>query len=147
MKHATIILKRKRDREISLEMLSEQELEQIAALTAYDEYALDEYVFSVLGNEIKITDEVIAAALNALPEDKRNIILLFYFLDMTDREIGKLLSLIVILNIILPAISLPNSGNMEKHPTHTQLSRCNFLWQIHMVQNGKCLSCLGVCMV
>ena len=59
MKHATIILKRKRDREISLEMLSEQELEQIAALTAYDEYALDEYVFSVLGNEIKITDEVI----------------------------------------------------------------------------------------
>ena len=83
MKHATIILKRKRDREISLEMLSEQELEQIAALTAYDEYALDEYVFSVLGNEIKITDEVIAAALNALPEDKRNIILLFYFLEQS----------------------------------------------------------------
>ncbi|WP_052740268.1 MULTISPECIES: RNA polymerase sigma factor [Christensenella] len=85
--------KRKRDHETSLEMLSEQELEQLAALTAYDEYALDEYVFSVLGNEIKITDEEIAAALNALPEDKRNIILLFYFLDLTDREIGKLLSL------------------------------------------------------
>lgn len=85
--------KRRNIRETSFEQLSEQELEQIAALTAYDEYFLDIYTFHVLGNEIKITDENIAAALNALPEEKRNIILLSYFLNLTDREIGKLLSL------------------------------------------------------
>ncbi len=39
-------------------------------------------------------DETVAEALNSLPENKRDIILLSYFLDMTDVEIGKQLNLV-----------------------------------------------------
>lgn len=86
--------RRQQDHETSFEELTEQELEKIAALSAYDEYILDDdCIFNVLGYDIYVHDENIAAALNALPEGKRDIILLSYFLDMTDQEIGTLLSL------------------------------------------------------
>ena len=39
-------------------------------------------------------DETVAEALNSLPENKRDIILLLYFLDMTDGEIGEQLNLV-----------------------------------------------------
>ena len=37
---------------------------------------------------------LLAEALNALPERKRDIILLSYFLDMSDAEIGELLNVV-----------------------------------------------------
>ncbi|HBL50770.1 MAG TPA: RNA polymerase subunit sigma-70 [Firmicutes bacterium] len=69
-------LKRRREREISLDELSEKELEQ---LTVMDEYFKDLYSFNVLGYDISVSDERISEALNALP---------------TDREIGELLNLV-----------------------------------------------------
>ncbi|WP_347490444.1 sigma factor-like helix-turn-helix DNA-binding protein [Desulfoscipio sp. XC116] len=84
-------LKRRREREISLDELSEKELEQ---LTVMDEYFKDLYSFNVLGYDISVSDGRISEALNALPTDRRDIILLSYFLDMTDREIGELLTLV-----------------------------------------------------
>ncbi|MEF2715126.1 MAG: sigma factor-like helix-turn-helix DNA-binding protein, partial [Bacteroides uniformis] len=39
-------------------------------------------------------NELLAEALNALPERKRDIILLSYFLDMSDAEIGELLNVV-----------------------------------------------------
>ena len=41
-----------------------------------------------------MTDELIAGALRNLPERKRDIILLSYFLELSDGEIGKKLNLI-----------------------------------------------------
>jgi len=41
-----------------------------------------------------VNDENIAEALRSLPEDKRDIILLHYFLDFSDGEIGKKLNMI-----------------------------------------------------
>lgn len=51
-------------------------------------------VFNVLGVEVEIMDEKLSEVLEMLPEKKRNIILLSYFLDMSDFEIGKLMNLV-----------------------------------------------------
>ena len=84
-------MKRLRDKEISFTELSEQELEQ---LSTTDKYFVTEQTFNVLGDEIIVNDENIAEALRSLPERKRDIILLSYFLELTDGEIGKKLNLI-----------------------------------------------------
>ncbi|MDL2302005.1 sigma-70 family RNA polymerase sigma factor [Lachnospiraceae bacterium OttesenSCG-928-D06] len=42
---------------------------------------------------MEVTSMTIADALNALPKKKRDVILLAYYQDMTDREIGKLMNL------------------------------------------------------
>ena len=47
-----------------------------------------------MGYEIAVSDELIAEALNALLADRRDIILLSYFLDLNDREIAQRLNLV-----------------------------------------------------
>ena len=47
------------------------------------------FEFKVLEYVVSVHNLHLADALNALPERKRNIILLYYFLDMTDEEIGE----------------------------------------------------------
>jgi RNA polymerase sigma factor (sigma-70 family) len=83
--------KKSREREISFSDLSGVELTELAVM---DIYFADAYAFDVLGWRIGVSDNELGEALNGLPADKRNIILLSYFLDMTDKEIGKLLNLI-----------------------------------------------------
>ncbi|MBC2322802.1 sigma factor-like helix-turn-helix DNA-binding protein [Listeria booriae] len=41
-----------------------------------------------------VTGELIVEALKNLPEDNRNIVLLYYFFCMTDREIAEKLDLV-----------------------------------------------------
>ena len=84
-------MKRLRDKEVSFSELSERELEQ---LSTTDKYFATEQTFNVLGNDVIVTDESIAEALRNLPERNRDIILLSYFLELSDREIGKKLNLI-----------------------------------------------------
>ncbi|WP_371367876.1 hypothetical protein SRRS_16490 [Sporomusa rhizae] len=54
----------------------------------------DTYVFRVLDMDVSVEDLFLGAALQALSEDRRAIVLLSYFLDMTDSEIGACLHLI-----------------------------------------------------
>lgn len=77
--------------EISFSELSQQEMNQLYTM---DEYNYYEYIFNVLGYSIEVKDELIVEALKILPEQKRDIILLSYFLDMTDKEIGEQLNLV-----------------------------------------------------
>jgi len=84
-------MKRLRDKEVSFSELSERELEQ---LSTTDKYFATEQTFNVLGRDVIVTDENIAEALRSLPERKRDIILLSYFLELSDGEIGKKLNLI-----------------------------------------------------
>ena len=84
-------MKRLRDKEVSFSELSERELEQ---LSTTDKYFATEQTFNVLGNDVIVNDENIAEALRSLPERKRDIILLSYFLELSDGEIGKKLNLI-----------------------------------------------------
>jgi len=84
-------IKRRRDKEVSLSELSEQELEQLATV---DKYFATEQIFNVMGHDVIVTDEMIAEALRSLPGRQRDIILLHYFLDLSDGEIGQKLNLI-----------------------------------------------------
>ena len=72
-------------REVTFSDLSESELAQ---LFTTDEYESDYFRFQVSGFDVLVKNELLAEALNALPERKRDIILLSYFLDMSDAEIG-----------------------------------------------------------
>ncbi|NLI13920.1 MAG: sigma-70 family RNA polymerase sigma factor [Peptococcaceae bacterium] len=77
--------------EVTLSELSEKELSQLYTM---DEYATDYYLFQAMGYDVEVKDALIGEALEALPEKKRNIILLSYFLDMSDAEIGELMNLV-----------------------------------------------------
>ena len=84
-------LKRQRDREISFSDLSVKEMAQ---LYTEDKYFVTEKIFNVLGLDVIVTDDAIAEALQGLPEGKRDIILLSYFLELSDREIGGKLNML-----------------------------------------------------
>ena len=66
-------------REVPFSDLSESELAQ---LFTTDEYKSDYFRFQVSGFDVLVKNELLAEALNALPERKRDIILLSYFLDI-----------------------------------------------------------------
>ena len=73
------------EHEISFSELSEEFLEQ---LYMQDTYPAEYCCFQVQNYAVEIKDENLALALQMLPEDKREIVLLAYFLDMTDQEIA-----------------------------------------------------------
>lgn len=68
--------------------------EQLAQICTCDEYSTDYSRFKVLEYDIAVKDELLAEALHELPENKREIILLSYFLDYNDVEIAELLNLV-----------------------------------------------------
>ena len=81
---------RHRDREKSLEALTQQELDK---LTTVDHYPSDSYVFSYCGYDLPISSERVADAFAGLPEQEQGILILRLVLDLTDSEIGEALGL------------------------------------------------------
>ena len=79
-----------RDQEKSFGELTTSELEQTAV---WDKHFMREHVFEVLGLPVIVTGDLLADALAQLPEGKRDVILLSYFLEMTDREISEKLKI------------------------------------------------------
>lgn len=73
-------------KEKSLDNLSEKELSELAVR---DSYFHADHVFHVCGKDVVVSGDMLADALKQLPPEKRDIILLSYFLEMTDAEIGK----------------------------------------------------------
>ena len=73
---------------------SELTPEQLAQICTCDEYSSDYSRFKVLEYDIAVKDELLAEALQELPERKRDIILLSYFLDYNYVEIAELLNLV-----------------------------------------------------
>ena len=84
-------LERLRDKEVNFSELSAQELGQ---LSTTDNYFSMEQTFNVQGRDIIVNDMSIVEALRNLPKHKRDIILLSYFLDLSDVEIGKRLDIV-----------------------------------------------------
>lgn len=82
---------RQREMEKSLDAVTPEELEQIAVV---DQYFQDDHIFEVLGKQVVVTGDLLADAIAKLPERKRDIILLTYFLGLTDREISKYLNVV-----------------------------------------------------
>ncbi len=58
-----------------------------------DEYSVEYTVFLVYGMEIHVYDERLCMAIQKLKERQRNIVLMFYFLDMSDTEIGEIIGI------------------------------------------------------
>lgn len=81
----------RRKHEVLFSELSEQEIKQ---LFMTDDYNLDNYQFQVMGYDIEVKDSLIAEALQSLTEKKRNVILLSYFMDMSDAEIAREMNLV-----------------------------------------------------
>ena len=55
------------------------------------EFTFSELSFFVAGKEI--TAKMLADALHSLPEEKRQAVLLYYFFDMSDKEIAELMKI------------------------------------------------------
>ena len=77
--------------EISFSQLTQEELGQ---LNSMDEYTVEEAMFRVLDYDVVVKDDLISEALKILPEKKRNVILLSFFMDMTDTDIAKRMNLV-----------------------------------------------------
>ena len=80
-------LRRRRNKEISFCELPEIVVEKLAV---WDDYETDYTIFSVCGIDIRVLDDELAEALKKLPERKRNTLLMYYFLEMTESEIANL---------------------------------------------------------
>lgn len=78
------------EHEMSLSELSEEQMERLYVL---DEYPSEQHHFDVQGYHVIVRDDKLAEALSPLPDEKREIVLLSYFLDMSDREIGEKLNM------------------------------------------------------
>lgn len=70
--------------EVMLSELSEKELSRLFIM---DEHEMETHRFQVLGYDIEVKDALIAEALQTLTEKKRNVVLLSYFMDMSDADI------------------------------------------------------------
>ncbi len=81
---------RRKSREIPLSELPVEAMEQLAT---YDRY-FEDNAFQILGCTVYVEDAELAEAIAALPKDKQEIILLFYFLEMSDYEIAQKLNMI-----------------------------------------------------
>ena len=71
--------------EVMLSELSEKELSRLFIM---DEHEMETHRFQVLGYDLEVKDALIAEALQTLTEKKRNVVLLSYFMDMSDADIA-----------------------------------------------------------
>ena len=90
-KNARAELKKRRAYEVNFSDLNQQLFEKIGSC---DEGPYENYLFEINGFDVIIRNELLAEAVTSLPERKRNIILMSYFLDMSDYEIADLLNLV-----------------------------------------------------
>lgn len=75
-------------------MLSELSKKEWSELFTMDEYSVENHCFQVHGYDIEVKDALIAEALQTLSEKKRNVILLSYFMEMSDAEIAREMNLV-----------------------------------------------------
>lgn len=77
---------RQRERETALDVLSPEELEQVSI---EDQYFSREHIFEMDGLPVVIVGDSLANAISKLQPKNQEVILLSYFLGMTDREISE----------------------------------------------------------
>ena len=81
----------RRSHEVNFSELPEKELSNISVT---DEYDLGNSHFQVFGYDIEVKDTLLGEALQTLTEKKRNVVLLSYFLEMSDAEIAREMKLV-----------------------------------------------------
>ena len=83
-------ISRRKKHSIPFSELPEDAMEQLAA---YDRYPWEYNTFILGSDVILIENDLLADALNALPQDNRDILLMYWFLEMADREIAERMNL------------------------------------------------------
>ncbi len=81
---------RRRQKEISLEYLTEEKFYPLGTTDEYFEAPYEEYPITICGQTVILTNGELAAALLSLPERNREIIFLYFFGNYTQQEIGKM---------------------------------------------------------
>ena len=81
---------RRRQKEISLEYLTEEKFYPLGTTDEYFETPYEGYPIKICGQTVILTNGELAAALLSLPERKREIIFLYFFGDYTQQEIGEM---------------------------------------------------------
>lgn len=74
-------------------LFSELTEEQINSFSSTPEYDSDFYLFEVNGYKVRVRDQEIGEAISKLSKKKQDIILLSFFLDMSEADIAKYLKL------------------------------------------------------
>lgn len=83
-------IKNLQEHEICFSELMQEEWNQLKVMDDFLEISC----FPVLGMDVQVKNAEISEALKKLPEKKRTIILMAYFLDMTEQEIAECLNLV-----------------------------------------------------
>lgn len=86
------------NREISRRSKKEVTFSDISDLTVEHTGTIDKYdceftCFEILGDKVRISNEALGNALKQLSERKLMIVLMFYFLEISDKEISELLNI------------------------------------------------------
>lgn len=97
--------KRRGDREICFSALSVKDMQK---LFVTDKFSFDYNQFNVMGYPITVRNEQLAEAISSLSCEKRDVLLLSYFLGLNDREIAEML------NMIQRTVQRKRSSSIEK---------------------------------
>lgn len=76
-----------------MSLFSELNAEQLNGIGRMEEYDSDLYLFETNGYKIRVKNALIGEALSKLPKKKQDIILLSFFLDVSEADIAKQLNL------------------------------------------------------
>lgn len=79
---------RKQKREVSLDYLVSETPFEPSTMDSYFEKQDKPTIFVVQGKEVIVADERLAAALVKLSEQRRTVLLMYFFLGYTDMQIG-----------------------------------------------------------
>ncbi|MDL2301027.1 sigma-70 family RNA polymerase sigma factor [Lachnospiraceae bacterium OttesenSCG-928-D06] len=74
-------------------MFCEMSKRELNSLLIEDSYSIDGATFQVLGYDIWVEGDILVEAILSLPEVRQKIILLAYFMDMSDKEIAQCLDM------------------------------------------------------
>lgn len=92
LKHATIDIynerRRQQSKKSTFSELTPLESHQLHSIDNYSEDNTGEFLLA----DKRITTHLLAEALHILPEEKRNTVLLYYFLQLSDMEISQQLN-------------------------------------------------------
>ncbi len=83
-------MKHQRDRETPFEALLPSELDKLCTA---DQYPSNSFVFSAYDYELRIDDELVAAAFMELPQPGQSILILHCVLELADGEIGAIMGM------------------------------------------------------
>lgn len=75
-------------------LFSELSQKEISRLFTLDEYRAESKCFQVLGYDIEVKDALLAETIQSLSEKRQKVVLLSYFMDMSDAEIARAMNLV-----------------------------------------------------